>query len=201
MTVTSKAEAQLESLASLKTWTHNPINEKVLGAHSTTVNKKLRKAGLLASRISTASRSKPTVGVYGPSQAGKSYLTAKFAENAKGTLSVKLDKDYDFLKDINPPGGRESTALVSRFTTDNTALNDDYPIKAKLLNEADIVCILANSYFNDNDEPIYPDADEFSDTIAELQNLNTSTTENDIEDAYQVEAYLDQKIFPREIKR
>jgi hypothetical protein len=200
MKVTSKAEAQLVSLTSLQTWTHNPINEKLLGAHSTTVNKKLRKAGLLAGRISMASRSKPTVGIYGPSQAGKSYLTAKFAENSEGNLSVKLDKNYDFLKDINPPGGRESTALVSRFTTDKTGSNDDYPIKAKLLNEADIVCILANSYFCDNDEPIYPDADEIANTITELQDQNTSATENNIEDAYQIEAYLDQKIFPREIR-
>ena len=90
---------------------------------------------------------KPTIGIYGPSQAGKSYLTAKFAENQNGKLSVNMDKEYDFLRDINPSGGRESTALVSRFSTDTIQTNKDYPIQAKLLSEAEIVAFWQTAIF------------------------------------------------------
>lgn len=191
---------QLDAIKKLKEWISHPANDDLLGAHQSAVNKKLRKAGLLADRIVSASKSKPTIGVYGPSQAGKSYLTAKFAENSNGILSVKLDTEYNFLKDINPAGGRESTALVSRFTTDKMNSNQDYPIKATLLNEADIVCILANSYFCDNDEPIYPDADEFEAVLSEVQNQNVEKSFRNSDDAHQIEVYLDQKVFPRDIR-
>ena len=56
------------------------------------------------------------VGVFGPSQAGKSYLVSILASRDGRPLQARFaDKTYDFLREINPPGNRESTGLVTRF--------------------------------------------------------------------------------------
>ena len=110
-----------------------------------------------------------------------------------------MDKEYDFLRDINPSGGRESTALVSRFSTDTIPENNDFPIKAKLLSEAEIVCILANSYFCDNDEPVYPNDDQISEILSSC-NIDISSVQHHNEEALLIEHYLEKKILPRNLK-
>ena len=192
-------ENQIGAVEQLSAWANNPLNSELLGAHALTVQKKLRNTNLVVNRINKALSLKPTIGIYGPSQAGKSYLTAKFAENRNGKLSVNMDKEYDFLRDINPSGGRESTALVSRFSTDTIQKNKDYPIQAKLLSEAEIVCILANSYFCDNDEPVYPNDDQISEILSGCD-VDISSVQHHNEEALLIEHYLEKKILPRNLK-
>ena len=100
----TKFSNQINAVEQLSTWANNPLNRELLGAHAFTVQQKLRNTNLMVNRINNAMTLKPTIGIYGPSQAGKSYLTAKFAENNDGKLSVKMDEEYDFLRDINPSG-------------------------------------------------------------------------------------------------
>jgi hypothetical protein len=152
----------IETFQALTNWAKNSKNEQLLGVHKKAVNKQLRNALLTTNKLAIAEQFKPTVGIYGPSQCGKSYLTAKFSENSDGILSLSLDQNYNFLTEINPPGGRESTALVSRFSTNKSSTNKEFPIKARLLSEADLICILANSYLLDNAEPKYPDRSKIS---------------------------------------
>ena len=190
---------QINAVEQLSTWANNPLNSELLGAHAFTVQQKLRNTNLIVNRINNAMTLKPTIGIYGPSQAGKSYLTAKFAENNDGKLSVKMDKEYDFLRDINPSGGRESTALVSRFSTDKIQENSEFPVKAKLLSEAEIVCILANSYFCDNDDPVYPSDDQILEILSACK-IDISTAHYHHEDALLIEHYLEKKILPRNLK-
>ena len=127
-----------------------------MGAHASTVSKKIRSSLFLSNNVKSAANYKPTVGIYGPSQAGKSYLSAKFAENENGILKVNLGSEFDFLQDINPAGGRESTALVSRFTTDIDHIDQPFQLR-RHASETDIICILANSYFCDHSHAEYPD--------------------------------------------
>ena len=62
------------------------------------------------------------LGIFGASQCGKSYLTSELVRGNDKALSVKLNAfgqqpiGRDYLEEINPAGGRESTAIVTRFT-------------------------------------------------------------------------------------
>ena len=94
----------------------------------------------------------PAAAVFGQSQVGKSYLVDNLLASKKGPLYIYdgHGKKYSFIDEINPLGnGKESTSLVSRFTTQKTWINDDYPIKALLLSPADIILTLCDTFFND----------------------------------------------------
>ena len=199
MSVTDIASNQITVLERLNEWSAVSINKSMMGAHALSVSKKIRSSIFLANNVQSASTHKPTLGVYGPSQAGKSYLTAKIAENDEGILKVKLGLELDFLKDINPPGGRESTALVSRFTTDLSHYDHAFPIKANTLSEADIICILANSYFCDNDYADYPEVGDIEQTLSDYEfDVKAFDVSRD-SDTYRLEHYLVSKVLTKDI--
>lgn len=113
-----------------------------------------RRARLAARRLSHAASRNNCVGVFGPSQAGKSYLVSTLARPREATarLGIRLGNDIkDFLRDINPPGDRESTGLVTRFTVHPGDVDPDFPVDIRLLTETDLVKILSNSFFLDFD--------------------------------------------------
>jgi hypothetical protein len=59
-----------------------------------------------------------SLGFFGPSQAGKSFLVGALLSHELGTLKVmSKDGEVDFLGEINPAKGVESTGVVSRFST------------------------------------------------------------------------------------
>ncbi len=59
-----------------------------------------------------------SLGFFGPSQAGKSFLVGALLSHELGTLKVKArESEVDFLQDINPAKGVESTGTVTRFTS------------------------------------------------------------------------------------
>ena len=88
---------------------------------------------------------------FGPSQSGKSYLISALARDAKGSLLADFGgKSYDFITQINPEGGKESTGLVTRFTTTPPeGLSEGFPIRLRLLTETDVARVLANTYYAD----------------------------------------------------
>lgn len=62
------------------------------------------------------------LGFFGPSQAGKSFLVGALLSHELGTLKVLARTgQHDFLKEINPAKGVESTGVVTRFSTSPTA--------------------------------------------------------------------------------
>jgi len=95
--------------------------------------------------------SKPVIAIFGGSQVGKSYLIKNLLSRKGQPFVIKnKDKEYDFLKDINPPGvGAESTGVVTRFTVDSAIKYEDFPIKVKLLSPKDILIIILDSFFLD----------------------------------------------------
>jgi hypothetical protein len=59
-----------------------------------------------------------SLGFFGPSQAGKSFLVGALLSQELGTLQVlSRTGEVDFLKEINPAKGVESTGTVTRFST------------------------------------------------------------------------------------
>ncbi|MFO1119621.1 MAG: virulence factor SrfC family protein [Rhodospirillales bacterium] len=117
------------------------------------LTKDLRRARNACRRLGRAAARPLSIGVFGMSQAGKSYLISTLARGADGRLQTMLDSHkLDFIADINPPGGgKEATGLVTRFTRQRNDPPNGYPIELTLFSEADLVKVLGNSYFNDFD--------------------------------------------------
>ena len=108
---------------------------------------------LAARKLHASSKRAACVGVFGPSQAGKSYLVSALAKPLVGNLMVQLgNQQVDFLQKINPGGGRESTGVVTRFSLSKPEIQDsDFPVEIRLLSESDLLKILFNSFFSDFD--------------------------------------------------
>lgn len=164
-------------------------NSELVGRDFEGHEKELRKAGRLLRNCAVAARRKMCVGIFGPSQAGKSYLVSTLAGNEDRKLWTKLgDSTYDFLSEINPAGGKESTGLVTRFTlTRPTEPPAGYPVHIRLLSVIDAVKILANTYFSDAEHMEAPNRQSMLATLQELekrkQNAPTGgISRDDVED-------------------
>src|SRR5215471_16800736 len=81
----------------------------------------LKDLAVRAKKLANAWGRPPCLGFFGPSQAGKSFLVGALLAHELGTLQVRCGgKSVDFLKEINPAKGVESTGVVTRFTTGNS---------------------------------------------------------------------------------
>lgn len=135
-------------------WTaHNVDTVEGMGKSCANVQADLRRQARLLKRLERAAGRKMCVGVFGPSQAGKSYLLSSLAMDDDKKVWGKFGGEtHDFLDALNPGGGKESTGLVTRFTmTEPENIPDGYPVHVRLLSEAELVKIFANSYFCDCD--------------------------------------------------
>ncbi|MCR5562264.1 MAG: putative virulence factor [Desulfovibrio sp.] len=133
--------------------------------------RELRRTGRTLRRCETALKRKMCAGVFGPSQAGKSYLLSALAMDANKDLRACFGgKTLDFITEINPEGGKESTGLVTRFTMSRPSqIVDGYPVYLRLLSETDIVKIIANTYYADCDHKELPDEDAIRAALADLE--------------------------------
>jgi hypothetical protein len=85
-------------------------------AHEHTVA--LRDLAVRAKKLAGAWGRPPCLGFFGPSQAGKSFLVGALLSHELGSLKVVCPtRELDFLKEINPAKGVESTGVVTRFST------------------------------------------------------------------------------------
>src|SRR5262249_45263076 len=145
-----------------------------------------------ARRLLAAVERPMCVGVFGPSQSGKSYLISALAR--KGTSPLIADFDgcpsgIDFVSQINPEGGKESTGLVTRFSIRHQPTPAGYPVALRLLSQTDIVKILGNAYLSDCDqsEEEAPDAAKVAEALKAAHGVAAeravdSLTEDDVYD-------------------
>lgn len=143
----------------------------LVGNECAALQKDMRRAGLFFNKCEQAARRKMCVGVFGPSQSGKSYLISALAQDRNGKLMADLGgKSYDFLSQINPEGGKESTGLVTRFTTTPPAgLTEGFPVRLRLLSETDVARVLANTYYADCEHKQAPQAEALIAALDELE--------------------------------
>ena len=120
-----------------------------VAAQRPVLEKEFRLAAVEARKLRIAAERPVAVGVYGLSQAGKSYLISTLARPTGKELTANLDKPRGFLADINPESDKEATGLVTRFTMRAERGPDGFPVRLRLLSETDLVKILANSWFCD----------------------------------------------------
>ena len=61
-------------------------NRETVGSECTTLQKEMRRAARIFGKCEQAARRKMCVGVFGPSQSGKSYLISALARDSRGDL-------------------------------------------------------------------------------------------------------------------
>lgn len=107
----------------------------------------------LANSLSRAATTPMTVGFFGLSQAGKSYLISALAAGENGKLETHYGPArLDFIEHVNPVGGgKEATGLVTRFSRTASSGPAEFPVELKLFREVEIAKVLANAWFNDFD--------------------------------------------------
>lgn len=105
-------------------------------------------------KIAATELENPAIAAYGESQKGKSYvITNLLSDNGQPFTIVTPDREYDFVKEINPiTNNVEATGVVTRFTTfanDPSRYNPEYPVLIKLLGVSEIATILCDGYHSD----------------------------------------------------
>lgn len=130
------------------------VNAPRLDSEADNLNIRLHRARNLAHSLGRVACTPMTIGFFGLSQAGKSYLISALAAGQNGKLETDFGgQRLDFIKHINPVGGgKEATGLVTRFSRRATPSPDrDFPVELTLFKEIELAKILANSWFKDFD--------------------------------------------------
>lgn len=185
-----------ELVAEALEWLGHNANRETVGSESTNLMRALRRSKARAQKLAVAARRNMCVGVFGPSQAGKSFLVSVLARPRNGKLTADFFDGpggrRDFISEINPPGEGESTGLVTRFTMRRDACPEGFPIRLRLLTEADIARVLANTFLMDGDQSEEPPTAE---EIAKLSGAHARPKTVGIgmsaEDVWDIREYLE----------
>ncbi|MDR1871422.1 MAG: putative virulence factor [Deltaproteobacteria bacterium] len=162
-------------------------NEPEVGSQEA-LKKGLRRSARLLNGYSQAASTKAGVAVFGPSQAGKSTLISALAKGPTGSLKADFGETIlDYLTQINPEGGNETTGLVTRFSLERPfdPPDKDTPVRLKLFTEIDIVKILANTYYGEAKGAVKLDPEIFQKTLEPLTKkppVKNNLTLDDMED-------------------
>lgn len=178
-----KCREMAEVIKSARQWVRR--NQELVGPTAAPLGRDLKRSIRRCNKFAVAAQRKMCVGVFGPSQAGKSYLISALARGQDGQLIADFQgQRHDFISEINPAGDKESTGLVTRFTLTRPEVPDqEYPVTLKMLSETDLVKILGNTYFSDFKHKQEPDAEAITQKVAKLAQRRTdSRTSNLSED-------------------
>ena len=125
------------------------------------MTREFRREALRARKLAAAARRPMCVSVFGPSQQGKSYLVGSLARKGAAPAMIRFgDEMRDFVQDLNPGGGKESTGLVTRFTIRSVPGLPGMPVAFRMLSQTDIIKIMANAFMEDFDRDSVAALDE-----------------------------------------
>jgi len=130
---------------------------------------------------------RPSIAIFGQSQVGKSYLVQNLTKPEESKFLMinasESTDDINFLNEMNPDGGRESTGVVTRFTTNQIPNDSTHPFYVELFSQIDIAAILLNSFWSDlknfEDTTDGFDLEEFKEL---LHQLTTETLQQGIDE-------------------
>lgn len=95
-------------------------------------------------RLAMAIAQEGALGVYGCSQAAKTYLIRTLAADETGSLATRFaGKTLDYLTHIRP--GNSATGVALRFSSRVPQQHADYPVQLTLFTEAELVILLAQT--------------------------------------------------------
>ncbi|MFZ2956952.1 MAG: virulence factor SrfC family protein [Candidatus Ozemobacteraceae bacterium] len=130
------------------------------------MQKVIQEKQISVQRIGESARRPLALGIFGASQCGKSYLVSELVRGGSSALTVFLNKPQqkpalrDYLEEINPAGGRESTAIVTRFTIRPYREIPGCSAYLRLLSATDILKILLNGFLFECQSDFLPGAEE-----------------------------------------
>lgn len=130
------------------------------------MDKILQEKHVTVKRIRESAHRPLALGVFGASQCGKSYLVSELVRGGQNSLSVYLNQNgqnpqlRDYLEEINPAGGRESTAVVTRFTTRPYREINGCSAYLRLLSVTDLIKIFLNGFLFECQSDFMPSAEE-----------------------------------------
>ena len=183
-------------------WVRNDVNARRISSVRSTLDRELRRSFIEADRLGKALERPMCVGVFGPSQAGKSYLISALARRELERVLVAFDNmpGLDFVREINPEGGREFTGLVTRFSMRAVTSPSGYPVAVRLLSQADVVKILGNTYLLDCelDDEVIPDESDLNALVAKARTMTASSPGLSEEDLWDIREYFEQRQFKGE---
>ena len=195
-------EAQLAKQCSLVSkstgdaidWIAEPVNSERVGHSRHGITKSLHRINRRVKKLERAVDRNTSVAVFGPSQAGKSFLVSVLARPKDGILEADFDGEcLNYISKINPEGEGESTGLVTRFTMKKSPTPTGFPIKLLILTEADLVRILSNSFYMDGDqsEPSI-EAEEMNNHITRFREKQGGTSSNfTADDVFEIQEYIE----------
>src|SRR5262249_27916588 len=128
-----------ETLKQALSWVGDAENDDVVRQERSHIERQLRRAAFEVGLLAKAAGRPMCVGVVCPRQAGKSYLVSVLARRGQ-KLTAIFDgnrPELDFLSELNPSGGNESTGLVTRFTIQKVATPPGFPVHLRLLTQTD----------------------------------------------------------------
>ena len=187
--LSNRCKELVHSVEQAELWVKD--NRDVVRSEADPLLARLRRSARLLKRCERAATRKMCVGVFGPSQSGKSYLISALARDAEGTLLADFaGATHDFIREINPEGGKESTGLVTRFTLSPHQSPAGYPVRIGLLSEMDIVKIISNTFYSDGEHKELPDTKAITANLDQLSRKAASSplpdlTRDDLEDLHE----------------
>ncbi len=119
------------------------------------IARSLRKISVRARKLANAARRPMSVAVYGVSQVGKSFMTATMTSPSHKPTRVLVGpagqhEALDYMTQINPTGGKETTGLVTRFSIRPLeGATAEFPVALRMLREVDVIKIIANTHTHD----------------------------------------------------
>lgn len=130
------------------------------------LNLQLKRCRDKARRLTQATQLPQTLGFYGHSQAGKSYLICALAAGNYGRLETRLGGvTLDYLTQINP--GNRAARLATRFTRQTEVKDRAFPVRVLLLNEADLARIMVRAFQPDAHYHV-PDTQQITEHLNKL---------------------------------
>ena len=139
-------------------WIRDPENSNTVKPQREVLSTEFRRHIFESGKLEASVDRPLALGVFGVSQAGKSYFIGKLVSDADGVSHVVFDGvpgSFDFLSAMNPTGGNESTAVATRFTVKKERTPSGFPVNVRLLSVHDLVQIIGDLYytgFNIKDE-------------------------------------------------
>lgn len=181
-------------------WVNDPQNQKTVGLERKAVDRRLRTLVTELTKLDRSLDRPMSVSVFGASQAGKSYFSSLISQPRDGRpFMVRFagQEDTDYKDKINPPGGGESTGVVTRFSIRSVDSPPGFPVCVRLLSEIEVVKMLGNSYFLDSDPKVMPQLqpEQTAALLAELRSRAGSEVPSDnrltAEDIWDLQDYFD----------
>lgn len=160
--------SQISSINDFIKWSEGHLTE----SRKVETFKKLVDKRRQLKRILFSLSSNPAIAAFGESQKGKSYVISSLlaSEGKQFIVEDKEGKVYNFIEEMNPhTNNTEATGVVTRFTSHYEILDEDFPIKVKLLSIADILQILCDTAYQDVKSHVIIEKEEINEFMSSIE--------------------------------